>query len=171
MGNRRYRRFTRNLWTLCPYVKWHQQNQCEPLNYRWTGTITSEGKLKPTWFSFSEFLVELLNAKDSAVYQIEAIKKFYLVQKFQDVGCEPVNSKFWYQNLEITVARAKRKSRFAGEKLASAKCQRIKVQNFQRLTKIASAANAGKQGVTLFEKTLRLCHFASHWAQICYDDS
>ena len=39
----------------------------------------SGGELKPAWFSFSEFLVELLNAKDWAVYQIEAFKKFYLV--------------------------------------------------------------------------------------------
>ena len=36
------------------------------------------------WFSFSEFWVELLNAKGWVVYQIEAIKKLYLVYKFQD---------------------------------------------------------------------------------------
>ena len=39
----------------------------------------SGGKLKPARFSFSEFWVELLNAKDWDVYQIEAIKKLYLV--------------------------------------------------------------------------------------------
>ena len=37
------------------------------------------GGLKPAWFSFSEFSVELLNAKDWVVYQIEDVKKFYLV--------------------------------------------------------------------------------------------
>ena len=49
--------------------------------------ITPEGgggNLKPAWFSFSEFWVELLNAKGWVVYQIEAIKKLYLVYKFQD---------------------------------------------------------------------------------------
>ena len=49
------------------------------LNYKCTGTITPGGKLKPAWFSFSEFLVEPLNAKCWAAYQIEAFKKFYLV--------------------------------------------------------------------------------------------
>ena len=34
--------------------------------------------------SFSEFQVELLNAKAWAVYQFETIKKLYLVQKFLD---------------------------------------------------------------------------------------
>ena len=42
------------------------------------------GDLKSAWFSFSEFWVELLNAKGWVVYQIEAIKKLYLVYKFQD---------------------------------------------------------------------------------------
>ena len=46
--------------------------------------ITPGGNLKPAWFNFSEFCVELLNAKDWVVYQIEAIKKLYLVYKFQD---------------------------------------------------------------------------------------
>ena len=32
----------------------------------------------------SEFWVELLNAKGWVAYQIEAIKKLYLVYKFQD---------------------------------------------------------------------------------------
>ena len=50
------------------------------LYYKWTGTITpGGGELKSAWFSFSEFLVELLNAKCWAVYQIEAFKKLYLV--------------------------------------------------------------------------------------------
>ena len=42
------------------------------------------GGLKPGWFSFSEFWIELLNAKGWVVYQIEAIKKLSLVYKFQD---------------------------------------------------------------------------------------
>ena len=37
------------------------------------------GNLKPAWFSFSEFWVKLLNTKGWVVYQIEAIKKLYLV--------------------------------------------------------------------------------------------
>ena len=45
--------------------------------------ITRKGgggrKLKPISFSFSEFWLELLNAKDWVVYQIETIKKLYLV--------------------------------------------------------------------------------------------
>ena len=36
------------------------------------------GELKSTWFNFSEFLVEVLNSKDWAAYQIEATKKIYL---------------------------------------------------------------------------------------------
>ena len=36
------------------------------------------GELKTALFSFSEFLVETLNVKYWAVYQIEAYKKFYL---------------------------------------------------------------------------------------------
>ena len=39
----------------------------------------NSGKKIEAWFSFSEFLVELLNAKDWAIYQIEAFKKFYWV--------------------------------------------------------------------------------------------
>ena len=43
------------------------------------------GQLKPVWFNFSEFLVQVLNAKDWAIYQIEPIKKFYPVYKIRDV--------------------------------------------------------------------------------------
>ena len=39
----------------------------------------SGGEIEASLFSFSEFLVELLHAKYWAIYQIEAIKKFYLV--------------------------------------------------------------------------------------------
>ena len=57
----------------------------QPLNCKWTGMITPGGGIWSQLDSvFSAFWVELLNAKGWVVYQIEAIKKLYLVYKFQD---------------------------------------------------------------------------------------
>ena len=52
-----------------------------PVNSKITGTLTQYNNPynRINQVNFSEFCVELLNAKDWAIYQIEAIEKFYLV--------------------------------------------------------------------------------------------
>ena len=66
------------------------------MNSKRTVTLTQYNNPLIGWsqVSFSEFWVELLNAKDWAVYQIEAIKKFYLAEKFETAGKKEILKKY-----------------------------------------------------------------------------